>query len=71
MKTGLASSPTVSTADVAFTLAGFVLIYTVLGIIDVVLMYMAARRGLGPGEEDHPPGQPGAPGEPAAQEFVY
>jgi cytochrome bd-type quinol oxidase subunit 1 len=56
---------------VAFTLAGFVLIYTVLGIIDVVLMYMAARRGLGPGEEDHPPGQPGAPGEPAAQEFVY
>jgi cytochrome d ubiquinol oxidase subunit I len=71
MKTGLASSPAVSTADVAFTLAGFVLIYTVLGIIDLVLMYMAARRGLGPAEEDHPPGQPGAPGEPAAQEFVY
>jgi cytochrome d ubiquinol oxidase subunit I len=71
MKTGLASSPTVSTADVTFTLAGFVLIYTVLGVIDVVLMYMAARRGLGPGEEEHPPGQPGAPGEPAAEEFVY
>jgi cytochrome bd-type quinol oxidase subunit 1 len=40
-----------------------------LMVIDVVLMYLAARRGLGAGEG--PPGQPGAPGEQTAQELVY
>jgi cytochrome bd ubiquinol oxidase subunit I len=47
-KTGAGISPGVSTADVAFTLGGFVLLYTVLGVIDVVLMFRAApgRRSL-------------------------
>jgi hypothetical protein len=56
---------------VAITLGGFVLLYTVLGVIDVVLMYLAARRGLDTGDEQRPPGRPGAPGEPAVQELVY
>src|ERR1700735_1750332 len=68
MKTGAGISPGVSTADVAITLGGFVVLYTVLGVIDVVLMVRAARRGLGPDEEPPPPGQPG---EPTAPELVY
>jgi cytochrome d ubiquinol oxidase subunit I len=68
MKTGAGISPGVSTADVAFTLGGFVLLYTVLGVIDVVLMLRAARGGLGDASEPRPPGQPG---EPAATELVY
>jgi cytochrome bd ubiquinol oxidase subunit I len=68
MKTGTGISPSVSTADVAITLAGFVLLYTVLGVIDVVLMYRAARRGLDHGEQRRPPGPRG---EPAATELVY
>jgi cytochrome bd ubiquinol oxidase subunit I len=73
MKTGLAASPTVSTADVALTLAGFTLLYTVLGVIDGGLMILAGRGGLGP-DEERPPSQPGPPGQPeapAAQELVY
>ena len=38
----------------AITLGGFVLLYTVLGVIDIVLMYLAARRGLGPEEQPGP-----------------
>jgi cytochrome d ubiquinol oxidase subunit I len=69
MKTGLAASPTVSTADVALSLAGFTLLYTVLGVIDVALMILAGRGGLGPDEEEQqPPRQPDAP---AAQELIY
>jgi cytochrome d ubiquinol oxidase subunit I len=69
MKTGLGGSPTVSTADVALSLAGFTLLYTVLGVIDVALMILAGRGGLGPDEEQQqPPRQPDAP---AAQELVY
>jgi cytochrome d ubiquinol oxidase subunit I len=71
MKTGAGISPTVSTTDVAITLGGFVLLYTVLGVIDVVLMYLAARRGLDTEDEQRPPGRPGGPSEPAAQELVY
>ncbi len=71
MKTGLANSPNVSTADVAVTLGGFVLLYTVLGVIDVILMYQSARRGLGASEEERPSGQPGGPEQPAAEELVY
>jgi cytochrome bd ubiquinol oxidase subunit I len=60
MTTAKGVSP-VSTADVAFTLAAFVAIYTVLGIIDVILMARAARHPLdevgGPNlaEGDHEP----------------
>jgi cytochrome bd-type quinol oxidase subunit 1 len=57
MKAGAGISPSVSTADVAITLGGFVLLSTVLGIIDVVLMVRAARHGLGPDEEPTAPGQ--------------
>ena len=61
MKTGAGISPSVSTTDVAITLGGFVLLYTVLGVIDVVLMFLAARRGLGTEDERRPAGRPGAP----------
>jgi cytochrome d ubiquinol oxidase subunit I len=68
MKTGAGISPSVSAADVALTLGGFVLLYTVLGVIDVLLMYRAARGGLEEGGEPPPPGQQG---EPADTELVY
>jgi cytochrome d ubiquinol oxidase subunit I len=71
MKTGVANSPSVSLANVALTLGGFTLLYTVLGVIDVALMFRAARRGLGMGEEERPPDQPGGPTQPAAEELVY
>jgi cytochrome bd ubiquinol oxidase subunit I len=48
MKTAQAPSPSVSTTDVALTLGGFVLLYTVLGVIDFVLMARAASHDLGP-----------------------
>jgi cytochrome bd ubiquinol oxidase subunit I len=70
LKTGLSTSPTVSLADVAFTLGGFVLLYTVLGVIDVVLMYLSARRGLSDEEPGTPQG-PGAGGEARAEELIY
>jgi cytochrome bd ubiquinol oxidase subunit I len=57
MKAGAGISPSVSTADVAITLGGFVLLYTVLGVIDVILMVRAARHGLGPDEEPAVPEQ--------------
>ena len=52
----------------AFTLGGFVLLYTVLGVIDVMLMFRSARHGLGDAGDPCPPGQPG---EPTATELVY
>ena len=67
MKTGVAASPTVSATDVALTFGGFVLLYTVLGVIDVALMYQAARRGLGTGAEEPPAGPP----REGAEELVY
>jgi cytochrome d ubiquinol oxidase subunit I len=67
MKTGQAASPTVSATDVALTFGGFVLLYTVLGIIDVGLMYLAARRGLGAGAEERRSGPP----REEADELVY
>jgi len=51
---------------VALTFGGFVLLYTVLGIIDVGLMYRAARRGLGGAEE-----RPSGPPREEAEELVY
>jgi cytochrome bd ubiquinol oxidase subunit I len=72
MRTGQAPSPSVSTTDVAITLGGFTFLYTLLGIIDVVLMARAARGQLGGGEGDRPTGpEPEAPRELAADELVY
>jgi cytochrome bd ubiquinol oxidase subunit I len=71
LKTVQAESPTVSVADVAFTFGGFVLLYTVLGVIDVLLMYRSARPGLGPEEEAGRAEGPGAPGEAPAEELIY
>src|SRR6202046_3327002 len=68
MKTGAGISPGVSTADVAVTLGGFVLLYTVLAGIDVALMCRAARGGRGDAADPRSPGQPG---EPTATELVY
>jgi cytochrome bd ubiquinol oxidase subunit I len=71
LKTDVSASPTVSLADVAFTLGSFVLLYTVLGVIDVVLMYLAARRGLDSEEAGTPEG-PGSGGdESRAEELIY
>jgi cytochrome bd ubiquinol oxidase subunit I len=67
MKTGLAGSPSVSVTDVALTLGGFILLYTVLGLIDVTLMARAAHRGLA-AEEEPTAGQPGGP---PAEELIY
>jgi cytochrome bd ubiquinol oxidase subunit I len=71
MKTGLAGSPSVSTTDVAVTLGGFVFLYTALGVTDVILMYIVARRGLGPDEPDQGDQQPSPGGQPEASELVY
>jgi cytochrome d ubiquinol oxidase subunit I len=50
LKTAQAGSPAVSETDVAVTLGGFVLLYTVLGIIELGLMARAIGGGLGPDE---------------------
>jgi cytochrome d ubiquinol oxidase subunit I len=41
-------SPTVSTTDIAITLAGFVLLYAVLGTVDLMLMLKYSREQLPP-----------------------
>jgi cytochrome d ubiquinol oxidase subunit I len=55
MRTAKAASPTVGTSWVILTLAGFTAIYTLLGVVDVVLMARFAgrpgrhHRSYGPG----------------------
>ncbi len=71
MKTGLAGSPSVSTTDVAVTLGGFVFLYTALGVTDVILMYIVAKRGLGPDEPDQGDQQGSPGGQPETSELVY
>jgi cytochrome d ubiquinol oxidase subunit I len=46
MKTSQAISPTVGAGEVIATLAGFSVLYSVLGVIDVVLMSRSARSSL-------------------------
>jgi len=48
MKTNQAASPIVGLGSVALTLAGFTVLYTVLGVIDIVLMKKAASEPLKP-----------------------
>jgi cytochrome d ubiquinol oxidase subunit I len=71
MKTSLAGSPSVSATDVAVTLGGFVFLYTALGVTDVILMYIVARRGLGPDEPDQGDQQRSPGGQPEGSELVY
>jgi cytochrome d ubiquinol oxidase subunit I len=71
MKTGLAGSPSVSLTDVAVTLGGFVFVYTALGVTDVILMYLVAKRGLGPDEPDQGDQQRSPAGQPEAGELIY
>jgi cytochrome bd ubiquinol oxidase subunit I len=47
-QTGVANSPSVSSAMVAFTLGGYVLLYSVLGFVMAKLMIRYARRDLDP-----------------------
>jgi cytochrome d ubiquinol oxidase subunit I len=68
MATGASTSPSVSVTDVALTFGGFVLLYTVLGIIDVLLMFRSARRGLAGTDKEVPSGHRD---ESAAGEFIY
>jgi cytochrome d ubiquinol oxidase subunit I len=68
MATGQSTSPSVSVTDVAITFGGFVLLYTVLGVIDVLLMFRAARRGLAAPDEEGPPEHRD---ESAAGELIY
>lgn len=70
MKTDQAASPVVVLSSVALTLAGFTVLYTVLGVIDVVLMKKAASQPLEPTGTTGPSGPlgsgeggEGAPGE--------
>ena len=69
LKTADASSPSVTTTDIAISLAVFVLAYIVLGLADGLLMLRYGRRQLGDGHEgDGPMGTGGsgtAPDEPA------
>jgi cytochrome d ubiquinol oxidase subunit I len=69
LRTARGSSPIVSVTDVALSLGGFTLLYTVLGVIDVVLMARTARAGLDAGAA----GGHGAPvgGQPADEELIY
>ena len=52
MKTGLAGSPSVSVTDVAVTSGVSCSCTPRSGVTDVILMYIVARRGLGPDEPD-------------------
>jgi cytochrome d ubiquinol oxidase subunit I len=71
LRTDQAFSPNVSATDVAITLGLFVLLYTVLGIIDGLLMTRTARHGLGPRDEDRPPQQEQGQGGETSHDLVY
>ncbi len=55
LKTVTGVSPGVGTADVATTLAIFVVVYTVLGVVDATLMLRSARRRLTEPDHDETP----------------
>ncbi|MDA8360185.1 MAG: cytochrome ubiquinol oxidase subunit I [Actinomycetota bacterium] len=60
MKTSDAISPTVGAGSVIATLAGLVVLYSLLGAIDIVLMSRAARASLPPTESDAEGQAPGS-----------
>jgi len=51
MRTSQATSPTVVVSSVAVTFGGFVLLYTVLGVVDLWLMKRSALRSLSEADE--------------------
>jgi cytochrome d ubiquinol oxidase subunit I len=64
MQTRDAVSPSVSTTTIAVSLGIFVLLYLVLGVVDLLLMLRYARKELPPADEPaaHPePDRPAAP----------
>jgi cytochrome d ubiquinol oxidase subunit I len=73
MKTSQGISPTVGAGSVIATLAVFVVLYSVLGVIDVVLMSRAARASLPPGDADSDGQAPisGDAGTDTAASLVY
>jgi cytochrome d ubiquinol oxidase subunit I len=58
MLTKNAVSPSVSTADVAISLGAFVVLYGVLGVVDLLLMLKYAREQLPPPRSDADTGRP-------------
>ena len=54
MKTADGVSPSVSTTEVAISLAAFVLVYLALGAIEVFLLLRYARREIEPEEPQEP-----------------
>jgi cytochrome d ubiquinol oxidase subunit I len=73
MKTSQAISPTVGAGDVIATLAGFTVLYTVLGVVDLMLMGRAARRSLDPVGDGDGDGEADPTGKPplGAASLVY
>jgi cytochrome d ubiquinol oxidase subunit I len=61
MTTADGVSTSVSTTEVVISLAVFVLMYVLLGAVDVFLMLRYARRGLDLEPHDEGPAAPGAP----------
>jgi cytochrome bd-type quinol oxidase subunit 1 len=55
MKTEDAVSPNLTPATVLISLIGFVLVYTLLMVFDVVLLTRFARKGLAASEVDSVP----------------
>jgi cytochrome bd ubiquinol oxidase subunit I len=71
LKTSQASSPNVSTADLVFTLTGYIVIYGILIVIGAVLMYREAKHGPEPDPEEGEGGAPTAPTPNSALILAY
>ena len=61
MKTANANSPSVTETDIWISLSAFVVVFLLLGAVDLVLMLRYARKGIG----DQDPGDAGAAAVPA------
>ncbi|MHB1593044.1 MAG: cytochrome ubiquinol oxidase subunit I [Streptosporangiaceae bacterium] len=69
MKTSQAFSPTVGTGPVIATFAGFTVLYSALGAVDIALMRRAARQPLDPPADDE--GTPGGGHHEEVDGLVY
>jgi len=63
MTTADGVSPSVSTTELAISLGVFLVIYALLGIVDLFLMLRYARRGLEPPEDPSRPSHPSTGGQ--------